>query len=135
MESRQPGSQFKLFKVIRGTSVQVIALRMVYQPTDTTQLGFYYQSVPRWQYRPEMLPAAPRPYWPVGRQNGGYSGGYYSGGTVTTSNPAYNTGVPANVTPVTPAPQAPVVAPPPPPEPAIKVPEPEAAVFPNRARR
>jgi hypothetical protein len=39
---------------------------MVYQPTDTTQLGFYYKQVPYWYFRPEMLPTPPVPYWPVG---------------------------------------------------------------------
>lgn len=116
---------------------------MVYQPTDTTQLGFYYQAVPRWQYRPEMLPPAPAPYWPIGSQSG-YGGSWNSGGTVSAPAARLNNGVPANVTPVTPAPPlapippAPVVAPPPPAEPAVpavNVPEPEAAVFPNRARR
>lgn len=35
---------------------------MVYQPTDTTQLGFYYQRVPYWQPNPTMVPQF-RP-WP-----------------------------------------------------------------------
>ncbi len=34
---------------------------MVYTPTDTTQLGFYYQRVPQWRPNPGMIP--PRP-WP-----------------------------------------------------------------------
>lgn len=34
---------------------------MVYQPTDTTQLGFTYQVAPRWQANPAMLPPMP---WP-----------------------------------------------------------------------
>ena len=29
---------------------------MVYHPTDTTQLGYYYQHVPVWQPNPRMLP-------------------------------------------------------------------------------
>ena len=29
---------------------------MVYHPTDTTQLGFYYQHVPVWQPNPRMIP-------------------------------------------------------------------------------
>ncbi|MBW3540201.1 MAG: hypothetical protein KY476_08020 [Planctomycetes bacterium] len=33
----------------------------VYQPTDTTQLGYYYQRVPFWTQQPERLPAPP---WP-----------------------------------------------------------------------
>ena len=105
---------------------------MVYQPTDTTQMGFYYQAVPRWQYRPEMLPQAPAPNWPLGMNSavGTYNTGYVAG-TVNTT-PAVN----AQPVPVTPAnPPAPAVAPPPPAEPAVNVPEAEAAVFPNRRRR
>lgn len=34
---------------------------MVYQPTDTTQLGFYYQHVPFWQPRPNFVPDRPIP--------------------------------------------------------------------------
>lgn len=34
---------------------------MVYQPTDTTQLGFYYQHVPFWQPVPGNLPERPIP--------------------------------------------------------------------------
>jgi len=34
---------------------------MVYQPTDTTQLGFYYQHVPQWLPNRSMLPPAPNP--------------------------------------------------------------------------
>lgn len=34
---------------------------MVYMPTDTTQLGFYYQRVPQWRPNPGMLPPRPIP--------------------------------------------------------------------------
>ncbi len=34
---------------------------MVYQPTDTTQLGFYYQHVPFWQPQPNRVPERPIP--------------------------------------------------------------------------
>lgn len=34
---------------------------MVYTPTDTTQLGYYYQRVPQWQPNPAMVPPMP---WP-----------------------------------------------------------------------
>jgi hypothetical protein len=34
---------------------------MVYQPTDTTQLGFYYQHVPFWTPQPNPLPPRPIP--------------------------------------------------------------------------
>lgn len=33
----------------------------VYQPTDTTQLGYYYHIVPTWQSRPGMIPPVPNP--------------------------------------------------------------------------
>lgn len=34
---------------------------MVYQPTDTTQLGYSYAKVPTWRPRPEMIPRVPSP--------------------------------------------------------------------------
>jgi hypothetical protein len=34
---------------------------MVYQPTDTTQLGYTYQHVPFWQPNPSMMPKRPVP--------------------------------------------------------------------------
>lgn len=34
---------------------------VVYQPTDTTQLGYYYHNVPTWQSRPGMIPPTPCP--------------------------------------------------------------------------
>jgi hypothetical protein len=33
----------------------------VYQPTDTTQLGYYYNKVPTWQTRTDMIPPTPNP--------------------------------------------------------------------------
>ncbi len=33
----------------------------VYMPTDTTQLGFYYQQVPYWRPAPGMVPGPPNP--------------------------------------------------------------------------
>lgn len=37
---------------------------MVYMPTDTTQLGFYYQRVPFWRPNPAMTPPIPWPgHW------------------------------------------------------------------------
>lgn len=33
----------------------------VYQPTDTTQLGYYYTKVPTWQSRSDMIPSVPYP--------------------------------------------------------------------------
>lgn len=37
------------------------AFPQVYMPTDTTQLGYYYQSVPQWRRNPAMVPLMP---WP-----------------------------------------------------------------------
>ena len=63
---------------------------MVYQPTDTTQMGFYYQHTPFWQPQPDRLPERPIPaQWHItppavqasrycNGQWGGYAyGGYY----------------------------------------------------------
>ena len=33
----------------------------IYMPTDTTQLGYYYQAVPRWHANPAMIPPTPVP--------------------------------------------------------------------------
>ena len=35
---------------------------VVYLPTDTTQMGYYYQRTPQWQPRPGAVPAAPNPF-------------------------------------------------------------------------
>ena len=37
------------------------AMPPVYTPTDTTQLGYYYQHVPRWWPRQGMIPGVPNP--------------------------------------------------------------------------
>ncbi|MFH1303340.1 MAG: hypothetical protein ABIK07_19930 [Planctomycetota bacterium] len=37
------------------------AYQQIYMPTDTTQLGFYYQTVPTWQPRAGMIPPPPVP--------------------------------------------------------------------------
>jgi hypothetical protein len=36
-------------------------LPVIYTPTDTTQLGYYYQHVPHWHTYANMLPPVPRP--------------------------------------------------------------------------
>ena len=56
---------------------------MVYQPTDTTQLGFYYQHVPFWMPQPNPLPQRPIPaqwhiYAPVAYASQ-FENGYVSG--------------------------------------------------------
>ena len=60
---------------------------MIYQPTDTTQMGYSYTNVPRWQPNPNMIPPVPRPSQYHNRPclvpNGGCrsaGNGYYSGG-------------------------------------------------------
>jgi len=58
-------------------------LPMVYQPTDTTQLGFYHQRVPQWQPRPGAIPGAPWPpnwHYTIPTRYGAYdSRGWNSG--------------------------------------------------------
>ncbi len=56
----------------------------VYQPNDTTQLGYSYHKVPTWQSRPGMIPPVPRPgnFHSRGCQSGfcgNNGGGYYTG--------------------------------------------------------
>lgn len=34
---------------------------VVYQPTDTAQMGYYYHNVPTWQTRDDMIPPVPQP--------------------------------------------------------------------------
>jgi hypothetical protein len=36
-------------------------LPVIYTPTDTTQLGYYYQHVPHWHSYANMIPPVPRP--------------------------------------------------------------------------
>ena len=43
------------------TGVNVNYNPAVYMPTDTTQLGYYYQQVPFWRPVPDMVPPVP---WP-----------------------------------------------------------------------
>ena len=40
----------------------VMRVHHVYMPTDTTQLGYYYQQVPKWWPNSAMIPPAPNPY-------------------------------------------------------------------------
>jgi hypothetical protein len=53
-------------------------LPMVYQPTDTTQLGFYHQRVPQWQPRPGAIPGPPWPpqwHYAIPTRFGTFEGG------------------------------------------------------------
>jgi hypothetical protein len=57
-----------------GTPVRVA---QVYRPTDTTQLGYYYQTVPQWMPNPAMYPGAPNPrqwHQPLCGPGGSYVG-------------------------------------------------------------
>lgn len=61
------------------------AFPMVYTPTDTTQLGFYYQRVPTWRPNPAMIPPRPWPsQWHRREIGPGYYGTY---GEVITTEP------------------------------------------------
>lgn len=92
---------------------------MVYQPTDTTQLGFYYQHVPYWQPQPNRLPPRPVPaQWHItppaveasgfcrnGMCRNGYCPQYGYGGDVISVDSGWTT-APAQTTsptPVTPS--------------------------------
>ena len=44
-----------------GISANAQRYPSVYMPTDTTQLGYYYQAVPQWRPNPGMIPPTP---WP-----------------------------------------------------------------------
>jgi len=63
----------------------------VYMPTDTTQLGYYYQHVPYWQPRPGMIPPPPVPsQWHTTVAQSVYSGHHPAGiiyGTAPTAMP------------------------------------------------
>ncbi len=83
----------------------------VYQPTDTTQLGYSYTKVPTWQSRPGMIPGVPMPSnfhtrgcsggGCFGRHHGGYqqpcqscqtcNNGYNSEHIYSYSGPQYST--------------------------------------------
>lgn len=44
-----------------GAEMPQQRLPSVYMPTDTTQLGYYYQHAPYWLPKPNAIPPAPRP--------------------------------------------------------------------------
>ncbi len=78
----------------------------VYMPTDTTQLGYYYQHVPYWQPREGMVPPPPVPsQWHTTIAQSQYQGHAPAGkffGTAPTAVPASPTPAPTHMT--TPAP-------------------------------
>lgn len=84
----------------------------VYQPTDTTQLGYYYGNVPTWQTRGGMIPPAPNPAAFHARVNpvGGNNASCYNNGhgpviyqaqhsQFVNAQPQYATGRPQIVRP------------------------------------
>ena len=60
---------------------------MVYQPTDTTQMGFYSLHVPYWSSHPGILPPPPVPNWPVGGVYSGMGANYVDGAAATAAGP------------------------------------------------
>jgi hypothetical protein len=57
-----------------GKSQQVKSYPVIGQPTDTAQMGYYYQQVPTWQPRPNMIPPKPDPrqwHWRQYQQQSG----------------------------------------------------------------
>ena len=98
---------------------------VVYQPTDTTQLGYSYNRVPTWRPNPGMIPRVPRPSSYHTRRCPGQRGcqtcpaGYHAGtvigtpvrykaGRCSTCNPGY-----VNMAAQQPAPQLAQTQPPP----------------------
>lgn len=104
---------------------------MVYTPTDTTQLGYYYQRVPTWRPNPAMIPPRPWPsQWhrrevgPMGMGYGTYNN-VISTEPVPATSPAPMPAAPQQVTPTVPS--QPVV----PPAPPAVPPAPQASVGPE----
>lgn len=63
----------------------------VYAPTDTTQLGYYYQQVPYWQPAPGRLPPPPVPsQWHVRDAQRGYQGRWHDSHTKIHHHQAAN---------------------------------------------
>ena len=85
----------------QGQSYPVVGM-----PTDTTQLGFYYQQVPQWRPNPAMTPSIPRPSAYHNRTcSNCYSNGvYYSVDSTTeaTATPQADVEAPADPTPPAP---------------------------------
>jgi len=110
-------------------AMQVQAAPQVYMPTDTTQLGFYYQHVPFWQPQPNPLPQRPVPaqwhsYAPVVYASQ-FQNGYNKGWGMNGDCPVYyETSAPMSTTPTQSAPTdlqpvpQPMAEPVPPPAPA-----------------
>jgi hypothetical protein len=97
------------------------AYPMVYQPTDTTQLGYYYQHVPFWMPNPNALPQRPIPaQWHTfapASTAGVYSPGFGFGtgfcppGNGVITNGTVTEGTVISPTPASPAPMQPQTSP------------------------
>lgn len=91
---------------VYGGAPGAVAAPQVYTPTDTTQLGYYYQHVPFWQPQPNPLPPRPIPaqwhhYAPAVYAS--QYGEVYSRGGVVEGEVIYES-APAATTPATTAP-------------------------------
>ncbi len=70
----------------------------VYQPTDTTQLGYYYHKVPTWQPQPGRLPGVPVPELfhnrscPVNCYGGHWHGNAYAAAAPQSTESVVNPG-------------------------------------------
>jgi hypothetical protein len=98
-----------------GIAANAPRFPVIYTPTDTTELGVYYQRVPQWLPNPAMLPPAP---WPTDwhrRECPSGNGQCGPQGAVTqTSGTAPTPATSPTPTTTTPQEPAPEVAPPPP---------------------
>lgn len=101
-----------------------IRAQQVYQPTDTSQMGYYYQHVPYWQPNPAMIPPAPNPtqwHQPLAGGNYGVTEASYCPETTAPYEiqnvESQPTPTPTPTTEELPAPQEPVEPPAPPPPP------------------
>lgn len=106
-----------------------IVYPQIYMPTDTTQLGFYYQHVPFWQPNPNALPPRPIPaqwhsyeaVWGGGACPACYAGAM--NGATTSPTPTPDGSQPMPTPPSTTEP------------PPVPVPDQEAAPVPTDAER
>jgi hypothetical protein len=106
-----------------GGGGAAVAYPMVYQPTDTTQLGFYYQHVPFWMPQPNPLPRrSPPAHWhnyaPAVPASAFHSG-YWRGNAFDGCPVAYGAPAAGSPTPVDPSLQTVPSEPPPAPRPPV----------------
>ncbi|MBX3441169.1 MAG: hypothetical protein KF774_02090 [Planctomyces sp.] len=93
----------------QSTGAPEMRARHILYPTDTTQLGYYYQHVPYWQPNPGMYPPAPNPndwHQPLcGAANGICETGLvYEGSTVSEPAGAVPSDAPKEAAPLPPEP-------------------------------